>query len=797
MRLKNMGKLGLAATLLFTTFTSLPVLSAEQKSGLYIEEIVVTSRKVEESSQAVPLAITAISEELASSTIRDLSDLNGFAPNVQIDSNGGRSGGAVINIRGISPTRSDDNSFDAPIGVMIDGIYMGTTAGQILENFDLERVEILRGPQGTLFGKNTVGGVLNVIRSRPTGEYGARMKATVGSDGQQELRAVVNLPLIDDKLAAKIFATSIGDDGYYRNITTGDNSGEKDYQNIGATFLWTPNDRFEATLTVETFQDDSLLNAYQTNYNVSPGVIAPPSAEAAARGEGDYSGSFATCTSYDPSTCRDTLKTPGHSENDTTNNASLDTDAITLNMRYEINDHLTLVSVTGSREVDEYRIYDFDGSAADYITIERWNEYEQFSQELRIDGSWDTLTLTAGLYYWRSEFEQDWVTGGGFWASLFGAVAYDPFLFSLCQGSNGLDGIFAPISCDLGISSVAPGANVTQILYEQQDTDSVAAFAQVEWQFAEDWTLTAGLRWTREEKDFIAGQSYLSNEERQRLRNFPGYSDLDNEWTETSPKLGLTYQLTDDSIVYGSYSEGFHSGGFFGVNQNLRDFERDQYDPEFAENWEIGYKSMHMDNRLRLNLTAFYNDFTDKQESFVALDPDTKTVASKFDNAGSVIYKGFEMEAEYLVNENLKIFFNYGYLDAEYDEFETDINATDGVDLIEDATHLTPRNAPESTLGIGGTFSYPIGNGDLEIYAKFARVGDIETSLTNAPLGRIDERDDVSASIGYYTEQWSVVAFGRNLADDEFEAFTPIATLFAVGSINRGRTFGLELAFEF
>ncbi|HIE87134.1 MAG TPA: TonB-dependent receptor [Gammaproteobacteria bacterium] len=797
MRLKNMSKLGLATAFLFTTFTSLPAFSAQEKSGLYIEEIVVTSRKIEESSQAVPIAITAISEELSSSTIRNLSDLNGFAPNVRIDQNGGRSGGAVINIRGISPTRSDDNSFDAPIGVMIDGIYMGTTAGQILENFDLERVEILRGPQGTLFGKNTVGGVLHVIRSRPTGEFSARLKATLGSDGQQELRAVVNTSLIDDKLAAKFFATSIGDDGYYKNVTTGDDSGEKDYQNIGATFLWTPNDRFEATLTVETFQDDSLLNAYQTNYNVSPGVIAPPSAAAAAAGEGDYSGGFATCTGYDDSTCRDTLKTPGHSENDTTNNASLDTDAITLNMRYEINDNLTLVSVTGHRTVDEYRIYDFDGSAADYITIERWNEYEQFSQELRIDGSWDTVTLTAGLYYWRSEFEQDWVTGGGFWASLFGAVAYTPFLWSLCQGSNGLDGAFAPIACDQGISSVTPGANVTQILYEQQDTDSVAAFAQVEWQFVEDWTLTAGLRWTREEKDFIAGQSYLSNEERQRLRNFPGYSDLDNEWTEVSPKLGLTWQLNDDSILYGSYSEGFHSGGFFGVNQNLRDFERDQYDPEFAESWEIGYKSMHMDNRLRLNLTAFYNDFTDKQESFVALDPDTKTVASKFDNAGSVIYQGFEMEAEYLVNENLKVFFNYGYLDAEYDEFETDINATDGLDLIEDATHLTPRNAPEFTLGIGGTFSYPIGNGDLEIYAKFARVGDIETSLTNAPLGRIDERDDVSASIGYFTEQWSVVAFGRNLADDEFEYFTPIATLFAVGSINRGRTYGVELAFEF
>ena len=129
MRLQNMGKLGLAATFLYTTFTSLPAFAAEENTGLYIEEIVVTSRKVEESSQAVPIAMTAISEELASSTIRDLSDLNGFAPNVQIDENGGRSGGAVITIRGISPTRSDDNSFDAPIGVMIDGIYMGTTAG--------------------------------------------------------------------------------------------------------------------------------------------------------------------------------------------------------------------------------------------------------------------------------------------------------------------------------------------------------------------------------------------------------------------------------------------------------------------------------------------------------------------------------------------------------------------------------------------------------------------------------------------------------------------------------------------
>ena len=164
---------------------------AEERTAT-IEEVVVTARKIAESSQEVPIAITAITDDLNQSNIRDLSDLNGFAPNVSIDTDGSRSNGASITIRGISPTRTDDNSFDAPVAVMIDGIYLGSLAGQVLENFDLERVEVLRGPQGTLFGKNTVGGVVHVIRSRPTGELGGKVKATAGEDGQLEFRGVLN-----------------------------------------------------------------------------------------------------------------------------------------------------------------------------------------------------------------------------------------------------------------------------------------------------------------------------------------------------------------------------------------------------------------------------------------------------------------------------------------------------------------------------------------------------------------------------------------------------------------------------
>ncbi len=793
MGLKRLTGLALAGSFMSAaTLVSTPVIA--QDSRLAIEEIVVTARKQEESAQDIPVALTALTEELTRSSVRDLQDLNGYAPNVQIGEDGSRGGGgASITIRGISPTRTDDNSFDSPIGVMIDGVYLGSLAGQVMENFDLERVEILRGPQGTLFGKNTVGGVVNVIRSRPTGELGARFKVTAGEDGQQELRAVVNTSIVEDQLAAKFFATSMKEDGWLKNATTGDDLPKRDYQNYGVTFLWTPNDRFEALFTLENFTDESDLSAYHTNYNVAPGVLPVPTDP----NDTDYSGGFLNCL-LNPQVCRTTTDTPNIAENDTRNAAELETDAITLNMRYELNENMTLVSVTGYRDMIEERIYDFDGSSAPFITIDRRNEYDQLSQELRIDGNWDNLTLSTGVYYFNNEFEQDWVTGGRFWATLFGGVAYDPGAWGACQA-----GALAPIWCDQGLSpTVEPGGDVTQILYETQETTSYAVFAQVDWRFAEDWTLTAGLRWTEEEKDFVAGQAYLSNVARQWLRNFPviggqpGFAVLDNTWTETSPKLGLTYDINETSMAYVSYAEGFHSGGFFGVNQNIRDFVRDQYDPELAKSWEVGYKSLLFDSRLKFNLTYFYNDFEDKQEQSVQVDPDTLTVATTFDNVASAVYKGWELETEFVVNEYLKVFMNYGYLDAEYEDFFTDINQSDGITLVEDASHLTPRNAPENTLGIGGTFTMPLGDGALEVFAKWAKVDEVETNLLNAPQAKLDEREDLQASIGYYTDSWSVVAFGRNLTDEEFETFIPIATLFAVGSLNRPRSYGVEFAFE-
>jgi len=800
-----------AAAIMFSTGLILPaVAAAEDARNIGIEEVVVTARKREEAAQDVPVAITALSEELTSSTIRELRDINGYAPNVDFGENGSRGGGGgAIQIRGISATRTDDNSFDSPIGVMIDGIYLGSLAGQNLENFDLERVEILRGPQGTLFGKNTVGGVIHVIRSRPTGELGAKTKLTLGDDGNRELRLVGNAPLMQDMLALKLFGTVMEDDGFIKNVTIGGKSAKKDYQNYGATFLFTPTEALEATFTIEKFKDEGTLDAFHTNYNVAPGVLPVPTDP----NDTNYSGGFLNCTLF-PQTCRTSEKRPKVSENDTENESLLDTDAYTLNMSLDLNENLELKSITGYRKQNEYRIFDFDGSSAPFITIERFNDYDQLSQELQLNGSYENLNFTVGGHYWNSEFEQDWVTGGRFWATLFGGVAYNPGAWGAC-----LAGAFAPIACDSGLSQVEAGGDVTQILFETQETDSIAFFGQADYTFMEKWTATLGVRWTKEKKDFQAGQAYLSNVARQLARNFPAYADLKNTWKDTSVKAGLAYQINDDALAYVSYSEGFHSGGFFGVNQNIRDFNRDQYDPEFGKSYEAGFKSQWLDNRLRLNVTAFLNKFTDKQESSVQFDDDTRTVASTFDNVADAEYKGFEIETQYVFSEYFSAFVNYGYLDAKYKEFETDVNASDtatttaatcpgtfnpstpggviGGACLQDASFLKPRNAPEMTLGIGGTVSIPMGAGTVELFGKYAFIDEVESSLINASQGRVDSRKDVTASVGYYTEQWSVAAFGRNLTDERYEIFTPIAALFAVGNVNRPRTFGIEATYEF
>jgi iron complex outermembrane recepter protein len=812
--------------------------TAAAKSGPKIETVMVTARKTSESVQDIPMAVTALTTELESATIRNLTDLNAYAPNVRIATDPSRGNAAAITIRGISATRTDDNSFDSPIAVMIDGIYLGSLAGQVLENFDMERIEVLRGPQGTLYGRNTVGGVVSAVRTRPTGEFGAKLQYTFGKWDQHEIRAVFNTPMVEDKLAFKGFFTSLQRDGYYKNTFLDSTQPQKDYMNYGGTFLFTPTDDFEAVFTVERFVDNSQGGAYLTNWNFAPGVVPATGSDQ----DPNYAGGFLACLiaeafSYDKDggaplannvPCRTDLDFPKDEiRTDFPNTMHVATTAYTLDMSYDLNDNLNLVSVFGYRKMTENRKQDFDGTEVDHITLQRNNEYDQFSAEVRLEGSWDKVNALLGYYFWNSEFEQQWVTGGEFgeFTNRLGGYSLGQNFWT-GTGSPVLAGLYSathtPLEacrerllgnsrCDEqlfdDVGNVGYGPGQVGKLYETQETTAHAIFANADWEFAEGWTIEAGVRWSYEKKEFTAGQAYrtplstLTNGVPFR-DGFNEFAVLEKSWSDVSPKASIRWQPSDDMMVYVSFAEGWHSGGFFGVNQNIADFERDQYEPETSQSFELGMKAQWLDNRLQTNLTFFRNNFKNKQESAVQFDDTTNTVATVFSNVADVTYQGVELEINAVITEALVIFTNVGYLDAQYGEFFTDINPTDtcagAPECLEDASFLSPRNSPEWTGGAGFTYTVMIGNGDdLAFDFRWTYTSTIEGGLLNQTYSRVPSRNDISAAITYSGENWSVSLFGKNLLNERFEAPTIIQPLFATGTVGPGASWGIQVGGEF
>jgi iron complex outermembrane receptor protein len=335
-----------------TTLVSPTAMAQEREDQLFIEEIIVTAQKREQNVQSVPIAITALTTELQEASIRNISDLNAYLPNVVIGENSVRARSSSIIIRGISYSESD-KSFDSPIAVSLDGVFIGTSSGQIIENFDVERIEVLRGPQGTLFGKNTVGGVVSVIRTRPTGELGGDFQLTYGDWDTREFRGVANLPKVGDMLSTKLFYNVAKSDGHMRNTTLNRDGPERDYTNYGIALLLEPNDRFDALLTIETYDDGSDLGAWN-NQNDESDVVCNPF---------DLFRPENTCKATDTGSSDTKYSTNNH------NPGQYDTDAVTLNMSFDINDQLRLVSVTGWRDEDEDTTWEYDGNSFAFIEV--------------------------------------------------------------------------------------------------------------------------------------------------------------------------------------------------------------------------------------------------------------------------------------------------------------------------------------------------------------------------------------------------------------------------------------------
>ena len=371
------------------TGASAPAAMAQEGSRFTIEEVVVTARKVEESLQTVPVAVSALTGGMIErAAITDIGDLEGMAPNVEIGRHGTFPSSAHITIRGMT-SMDIERSFEPSVGVVVDGLFLASNTNQMVDMFDIGRIEILRGPQGTLFGKNTIGGVVNVVRNQPTNEFEARAQATLGNFGRVDLKGVVNVPLVDNVLAARVGVASLNSDGYIKNLATGNDLNGDDALAIRGALRLTPNENFDFTINYDYYRN--------RNDGTGPLNLSTPDQAICAF--------FGYCAVQLPNgkfTDGDRDLYTVNTNSDGFNHEDIHTVVGEFNWR--LGDY-TLTSITGYRHLKEDILFDPDASTLRFLEPFRYQKSEQFSQELRLSGEiGDRADFVVGAYYFYSDY---------------------------------------------------------------------------------------------------------------------------------------------------------------------------------------------------------------------------------------------------------------------------------------------------------------------------------------------------------------------------------------------------------
>lgn len=748
----------LLAAMAVVSASLVPGLVLAQQSTV-IEEVVVTARKREEGLQSVPLAVSAITQrEIENSFFRDAEDLEGMAPNLVIDPVGAGPQGAAISIRGIS--FSDiEKSFDPAVGVLLDGIYIGTNTSQLFNVFDTERIEIARGPQGTLFGRNTIGGTISVHRTPValSGGVSARAKATAAQYDRRDYAAVVQVPLIEDTLGLKLSGQRrSGGDDWRRNLFDGEHPEGQDYTTYLASLRWRPQDNFDVTYT---YQREKAYSDTPPVYNVSRPLIGPPGASPPVEVQCIVLGQC----QVDEDT-PDTGRLDRYNQN-FPNDAKLDGDYHTLRANWDVDQDHTVTVLFGYRDQPERVSQDFDAAPTNNFSTLRDQEYDQTSLDLQLTSTWnDRLTTTAGLFLWNSEY-------------------------TLQQNTYFIFGTF-------------PDTNTNVFQDTNHETDSYAAYVEGDYQLTDAITLTLGGRWTRDEKSidttFGAIEAFGSIV-------VPGTNvTRSDEWDEFTPNARLRYQINPNQMVYGSYSRGFRSGGFNGRAASVTTVG--PYDPETVDSFEAGWRSDWLEGSLIFNATAFHTIYDDKQEDITRAAPPPVNQETVVTNAAEVEISGLELEAIVQPVEGLQLRANYGYMDAGYEDF----SSADPVDPSRqlDLSYLELRRAPENTLGLGMIYDFMLGNVSVQLTADGRWKDDYHTNARNIPEGFIDSHWIVDASAMADFGYFQLRLFGRNLNDEQFlssaldvgggitQGRTLLPALWTFSGASVPRTYGLELTID-
>ncbi|GHF13311.1 TonB-dependent receptor [Kordiimonas sediminis] len=690
-------------------------------SSAVLEEIQVSARRVSESLQTVPVSVTAIGASmLEDGDFTDLGDIQKMVPNLTLHV--GDASNAVVYIRGVGQV--DSLAFADPgVGIYMDDVYLGRAQGAFLDVLDAERIEVLRGPQGTLYGRNTIGGAVKFVSKKPGDTLAGDASITVGSYDRLDVKASVGGPIVEDKLAGKISAAYLSRDGFATNEANGKDDSDKETWALKAGLYFTPTEDLSIDFTLdgsESHPDTSRTPARMTSVfgaaepNDDPFVIA---ADFNDLNKLDVYGGAAT-------------------------------------IAYDATDSLTLKSITSYREMTYDTHLDLDATEFAFFGIYVHEEQNQFSQELQLSYTSDALDVIGGLYYFK-------------------------------EHDNTFAGVFGPV-----IAFVSGSVN-------DQHNKSYAGYLNTNYRMNDRLSLTAGIRYTKEKKDFDRIQEFFSADTLLPVPIGQGarVTDLtvDDTWSSWSPKVGFDYQINDDLMAYVSASRGFKSGGFDG-RSNSAD-EAIPFDPETMWSYETGLKSTLLDGRMTLNIAGFMNKYKDLQLSSFVANPDG-SFRALFTNAGRATTKGIEMEMLARVSEGLTLQGSLGYMDAEYDEYI----GPDGSD-ISDMRHMV--NSPKWTARLGFNYEHQLqSGGNIRLMGDVNYRSKTYSTVSSSEILAQDGYALVSAGIAYVAEggAWEVALDGKNLTNKKYlsHGFDLSDSLgYQLGYYGNPRTWGLSLKTRF
>ncbi len=765
-----------AAILLATTSLYFPALAQVN------DEIIVTATRRAEKLTEVPIAISVIgADDIDQTSIRELSQIDEYVPNVQISN--GTDFRSVITIRGVGSS-SRNIGFDSRVGVYVDGVYMGQSPSSNQELLDLERVEVLRGPQGMLFGKNTVAGAISLVTKKPGNEFYGQVSADLGNFNYRELKGMANIPL-GEKAAVKFSVSKTNRDGYVQNITTGNDLADRDVLAYRAQLRFTPTDQFEINLAYDglTSRNTALLGEPLSDFlGIFPIAIAPEPRRVAFN--------------IDP-------------------NDERDVKGGMIDMEYEMNSGFTLKSITAFRDTQGFTRNATDYSDTDIFSIEYTDNFEQLTQEFQIMSPSDKrLTYMAGLYYYKQDAttNRDAIIGQDFFEGFIGPFIAPAFGFNpatVTQAQLAFVANFVGFGPEGSI--IFNGGQVT--------TKSIAGYVNGSFDISDRLTLGFGGRYSVEDKDanwlldgrnsgiFAIGSTGVDPTD----PNPPAPSPLINSRQDKffSPAASLSYALTDDANIYAKYSSGYKSGGFNLDYINAAELAANsglEFDKETVDSYEIGLKGSFIDNRLKLNLAAFIANYDNYQvNQFVDLGGGGTSI--RITNAASVKTQGIEAEFQLRATDNLDFQGSMGLLGAEFDSFPG--GGTAGADV----TGNRLPNAPEFTASFAAIYSHGLTALDstLLLRADVTHTGGFFTTVNNekttqlaaganVPFGYIDALTQINGRIGILpnNERFEFYLWGRNLADadgldDNFRDFFGTIT----NKPNIGRTYGIGIAANF